>query len=125
MVGINLLITGILGIPPTNGLIPQSPLHTKSLIVYKKSDNNDNKEIETVYEQRYSNLFTNILIGLMCFNPFLKVIALIPPCALSGLFLFMGIQSFSNNQFVERICLILMESSKKEILHLQLKNHGI
>lgn len=125
IVGLSLILTGILGIPPTNGLIPQAPLHTKSLIVYKEEkvevENPETKEItietklatDGVYEQRASNLFTSLLIGLMCFRPFLQIISLVPVAALSGLFLFMGISSFDGNQFFERLCILFTEQDKR------------
>jgi hypothetical protein len=34
VLGITIGVTGLLGIPPCNGLIPQAPLHTKSLCVF-------------------------------------------------------------------------------------------
>ncbi|OMO97040.1 Bicarbonate transporter, eukaryotic, partial [Corchorus capsularis] len=36
LLGIMTLICGLLGIPPSNGVLPQSPMHTKSLAVLKK-----------------------------------------------------------------------------------------
>jgi hypothetical protein len=30
------LLCGLLGIPPSNGVLPQSPMHTKSLAVLKR-----------------------------------------------------------------------------------------
>ena len=35
VLGVCIICTGLLGIPPCNGLIPQAPLHTKSLCVLK------------------------------------------------------------------------------------------
>jgi len=29
--GINTLMMGLLGLPPTNGVLPQAPMHTRSL----------------------------------------------------------------------------------------------
>lgn len=58
VVGISLILTGIFAIPPTNGLIPQAPLHVISLISKKKKKkhidhyednliiNTENKEAE-------------------------------------------------------------------------------
>lgn len=117
IVGVCLFVTGILGIPPTNGLIPQAPLHTKSLLIRERvEDTAEGKppgsvklEVVGCYEQRVSNLSTSVLIGLMCFNPFLKVVRLIPTAALSGLFLFMGVSSFAGNQFAERLFLLVTE----------------
>ncbi|CAN8326987.1 unnamed protein product [Cochlearia groenlandica] len=36
ILGIMTLICGLLGLPPSNGVIPQSPMHTKSLAVLKR-----------------------------------------------------------------------------------------
>ncbi|CAN6441977.1 unnamed protein product [Victoria cruziana] len=36
MLGLMVLICGLVGLPPSNGVIPQSPMHTKSLAVLKR-----------------------------------------------------------------------------------------
>ncbi|KAL0905656.1 hypothetical protein M5K25_024092 [Dendrobium thyrsiflorum] len=36
VLGVLVLICGLLGIPPSNGVLPQSPMHTKSLAVLKR-----------------------------------------------------------------------------------------
>ncbi|KAI4337349.1 hypothetical protein L6164_015778 [Bauhinia variegata] len=36
LLGIMTLVCGLLGIPPSNGVLPQSPMHTKSLAVLRK-----------------------------------------------------------------------------------------
>ncbi|MCL7024928.1 hypothetical protein MKW94_012979, partial [Papaver nudicaule] len=36
LLGFMVLICGLLGIPPSNGVLPQSPMHTKSLAVLKR-----------------------------------------------------------------------------------------
>ncbi|XVE54361.1 hypothetical protein DITRI_Ditri03aG0074600 [Diplodiscus trichospermus] len=36
VLGITTLICGLIGLPPSNGVLPQSPMHTKSLAVLKK-----------------------------------------------------------------------------------------
>ncbi|KAL5976994.1 Boron transporter 4 [Asimina triloba] len=36
LLGIMVLVCGLVGIPPSNGVLPQSPMHTKSLSVLKK-----------------------------------------------------------------------------------------
>mmetsp|Transcript_19931 Transcript_19931/g.25796 ORF Transcript_19931/g.25796 Transcript_19931/m.25796 type:complete len:561 (+) Transcript_19931:116-1798(+) len=112
VVGIQILVTGIMGIPPVNGLIPQAPLHTKSLceITIEKDANGKSREVIThVYEQRVSNLLQAILIGIMVSNPLLKVLGLIPRATLDGLFLYMGLASFPGNQFYERVVLQFTE----------------
>jgi hypothetical protein len=106
-----ILVTGILGIPPCNGLIPQAPLHTKALSVTRleQKDGVDVVVVEKVYEQRISNLSQASMTLMMCFPPFLDIIALIPQCSLDGLFLFMGMASFGGNSFAERCILVITE----------------
>uniref|UniRef100_A0A7S2UTK4 Bicarbonate transporter-like transmembrane domain-containing protein n=1 Tax=Fibrocapsa japonica TaxID=94617 RepID=A0A7S2UTK4_9STRA len=105
IVGISILLTGLLGIPPTNGLIPQAPLHTKSLAeVRQVKENGRTREVVThVHEQRVSNLMQALFIGIMLADPLLKILGLIPRAALDGLFLYMGLASFPGNQFAERV----------------------
>lgn len=121
VVGVCIFITGILGIPPTNGLIPQAPLHVKSLITTKRTHdhitNRHHDEVVDVAEQRVSNCMQAGLIGMMCFPPFLDVIRLIPNAALNGLFLYMGYASFHGNQFAERFTLVVMEPHLRHSHH--------
>lgn len=117
VLGICIFVTGILGIPPTNGLIPQAPLHTKSLTVIRSvhlPEGGGHDEIVRVHEQRGSNFCQAFLIGCMCFYPFLEILALVPNSALDGLFLFMGYSSFGGNQFAERFKLIFTEPRFRE-----------
>lgn len=116
VMGLLILVTGILGIPPTNGLIPQAPLHTQSLTVtrlvpHPTDSSRRIEEVVKVYEQRVSNFMQAILIGIMAFPPFLGIIALVPTAALDGLFLFMGVASLGGNHFFERFSLIFDEES--------------
>ena len=113
VLGLGVFLTGILGIPPTNGLIPQAPLHTKSLMVKKRifidGSPTDKFEISKVYEQRMSNLAQSFLIGLVCFRPFSDALREIPNAVLYGLFLFLGLSSFEDNEFSYRMTLLVME----------------
>ena len=87
-----IISSGILGIPPTNGLIPQAPLHTRSLTVTKSEQvvsniTGESRRVDVVvkvHEQRVSNMGQAVLIGMMCFNPFLDVLSLVPTAALNG-----------------------------------------
>lgn len=121
IVGINLIVTGLLGLPPTNGLIPQAPLHTLSLIktrrFYDPITGKSCMEVVKVYEQRISNLFQSGLMLMMCFPPFLRILKLIPKSALDGLFIYMGIASFNDNQFVERLFLLITEKKLRHSPH--------
>uniref|UniRef100_A0A0G4HWL4 Bicarbonate transporter-like transmembrane domain-containing protein n=1 Tax=Chromera velia CCMP2878 TaxID=1169474 RepID=A0A0G4HWL4_9ALVE len=119
VVGVGILLTGLLGIPPTNGLIPQAPLHTKSLCRFKQTEvNGVQREVVTgCAEQRVSNLMQAFLIGLFSFPPFLMIIGLIPQAALDGLFIYMGFASFPGNQFAERTGLLLVQPSLRTSTH--------
>ena len=65
VLGICIVVTGILGIPPCNGLIPQAPLHTKSLCVVRKEKVHGVvvDVLEKTWEQRYTNFFQALLTG--------------------------------------------------------------
>jgi len=111
VLGLIMLMTGLLGIPPTNGLIPQAPLHTKSLVVVKYLNVEEERTpvVMGALEQRWSNFMQAFLTGLMCFPPFLGLLGLVPISALSGLFLFMGVASFIGNQFAQRMTLLVTQ----------------
>jgi boron transporter len=115
IVGISNIVTGILGIPPTNGLIPQAPLHVKSLVVKTRIIRDDHVTsefvIEHVYEQRLSNLLQSILTGLGMIQPFCTALRSIPTAVLYGLFLFLGIQSFEDNEFSSRMLIYFTDAS--------------
>ena len=62
-----ILITGLLGIPPVNGLIPQAPLHTDSLCDKKFVEDADGNKTEVIvgcHEQRVSGLSQASGLGL-------------------------------------------------------------
>jgi len=105
VLGICIVLTGVLGIPPCNGLIPQAPLHTKSLCVRKPGSDT----VEKCYEQRYTNLFQALLTGVVCVRPLIGVLGTVPKASLDGLFLFMALSSLPGNELYERISLITAE----------------
>ena len=98
LLGITTFIAGLLGTPAPNGLIPQAPIHTRSLLVMgrpskKKNDEESKgaKEHEPdpslvarhevpvgVVEQRASNLSQGALCLVLLTGPFLHVLGLIP-----------------------------------------------
>ena len=109
VLGACIVLTGILGIPPCNGLIPQAPLHTKSLCVYGKVGNKD--RVDRVEEQRYTNLLQAVMTGVVCVRPLIGILGKIPNAALDGLFLFMALSSLPGNQLWERFCLLVSQPS--------------
>ena len=105
LLGTTTALCGILGIPPANGLLPQAPLHTKSL-TYRAKTNvqvvgadgskiTEVREVERVYEQRWSHFLHAGAILVFVSPPFMHVLGLVPTSVLAGLFLFMGEQSLS------------------------------
>jgi hypothetical protein len=104
LLGTTTAMCGILGIPPANGLLPQAPLHSESLMHTEKEqytvtvdgeEINRTREIRGVYEQRWSTFLHAGGIMLFVSPPFMKVLGLTPTSVLAGLFLFMGEQSLS------------------------------
>jgi hypothetical protein len=121
MLGVGVLLTGLLGIPPTNGLIPQAPLHTKSLMQKRRVHAEDGTptdkfEVEKVYEQRMSNFAQSSMTLAACFYPFANVVRSIPDAVLYGLFLFLGVSSFEDNEFFYRMFLMVMDSDLRKCI---------
>ena len=104
LLGTTTALCGILGIPPANGLLPQAPLHSESLMHSAKEEKTiivdgeekiEIREVQQVYEQRWSAFLHSGAILLFISPPFMKVLGLTPTSVLAGLFLFMGEQSLS------------------------------
>ncbi|KAF3939636.1 hypothetical protein ABW19_dt0203556 [Dactylella cylindrospora] len=110
LLGVTTGLCGVLGIPPANGLLPQAPLHSESLLHDEEDENG--KTVRTVYEQRWSHLLH--ALGIMAFvsPPFMHVLGLTPTSVLAGLFLFMGEQSLSVNPILQRLFDILTPQSE-------------
>jgi hypothetical protein len=125
VLGIGVFLTGMLGLPPTNGLIPQAPLHVKSLVekqrVYKDGMPTESFTIVGVHEQRFTNLFQSVLCAIVAVPPFSIALRQIPQSVLYGLFLYLGISSFEGNAFAYRMSLFTMESIFRDRLSEQEK----
>ena len=103
LLGATTAMCGILGIPPANGLLPQAPLHSESLmrnVLEISTVHNDNgaeeekpRVVQRVYEQRWSSLLQSGAILVFVSPPFMHVLGLTPTSVLAGLFMFMGEQS--------------------------------
>ena len=90
LLGLTTFLAGLLGIPAPNGLIPQAPIHTRSLLVHelvRKDEgplrNGDGegelREVPVaVVEQRVSNLAQGSLCLVLLTRPFLHVLNLVP-----------------------------------------------
>lgn len=133
LLGCTTALCGILGIPPANGLLPQAPLHSESLmhVVGEKDDHGDTVVVrvargtandppvpgeptepkQAVYEQRWSHLLHAIGIFAFVSPPLMHVLGLTPTSVLAGLFLFMGEQSLCTNPILYRLFHIATYSS--------------
>jgi hypothetical protein len=118
LLGITTGISGVLGIPAPNGLIPQAPFHTASLCVTRRrtdgAEENKGKVevvVDHVVEQRASNLAQGLLILGTMTGPLLVVLALIPQGVLAGLFFVMGLQALESNGIVLKLLFLLSDSS--------------
>ncbi|CCG21811.1 Bor1 protein [Candida orthopsilosis Co 90-125] len=98
LLGITTGVAGIIGIPPPNGLIPQAPLHTDSLVVYDKYG----KKLSVV-EQRLTNTLQGAMTFVMMTRPFLVLLGLVPQAVLSGLFFIMAVTGLHGNIVTNRI----------------------
>lgn len=105
LLGITTGVAGILGIPAPNGLIPQAPLHTSSLVVH----NLKTGEAISVVEQRVTNTVQGLLTFVMMSPPFLVVLGLIPQAVLSGLFFIMAITGLHENPVMNKIRFLLLD----------------
>lgn len=112
LLGLTTALCGILGIPPANGLLPQAPLHSESLMHDEVEErmviNGDGTErleprvVSRVYEQRWSAFLQAGGILIFISPPFMHVLGLTPTSVLAGLFMFMGEQSLAVNPILYR-----------------------
>ncbi|AET37336.1 Bor1p Ecym_1078 [Eremothecium cymbalariae DBVPG len=101
-------LSGLLGVPAPNGLIPQAPLHTEALLV---RDNNG--KIVRCVEQRFTNTGQGLLMIATMTKPLLTCLGQIPQAALSGLFFVMAIQGLVENAIIRKLLWLLTERSKR------------
>lgn len=106
LLGITTGVAGIIGIPAPNGLIPQAPLHTSSLVVHEPSTG---KPLSVV-EQRLSNTLQGAMTFVMMSGPFLVVLGLIPQAVLAGLFLIMGMNGLHGGAVVNKIRFLFLDA---------------
>lgn len=134
LLGVTTAVCGILGIPPANGLLPQAPLHSESLVhtVSEESMEYDEsaqenkvviKEVDRVYEQRWSPFLQAGGICLFLSPPLQHVLGLTPTSVLAGLFLFMGEQSLAVNPILWRTFYLLTPASELPPLPKTLHNY--
>ncbi|KAJ7505570.1 HCO3 transporter family-domain-containing protein [Mycena galericulata] len=127
LLGLTTFIAGLIGVPAPNGLIPQAPIHTTSLLVMdhvkpeKDEEERKSSEIDetldyverpiAVVEQRVSNLAQGALCLVLLTGPFLHVLHLIPRGVLAGLFWYMGIDALNGNGITRKILYFLRDKN--------------
>lgn len=182
VLGLMMIVCGVLGLPPCNGLIPNSPMHSKALIVYKTAkqkldekilddlrnqieakkrkdelassrqqrrrssqleptgnyvdpisptqeqrrvssqlvasalSHRSKPEFDYIVDQRLSNLLQSGMVAIMLL--ILPVVALVPSCVVTGLFLFMGVESLLDGDIYSRIILPFVEKHNRAFLDL-------
>lgn len=134
LLGITTFVSGILGLPVPNGLVPQAPYNTDSLAVYTQERVTDeeqrgrsvsassnasllhithfpNVRIARVVEQRLSHFAIALLtIGAMT-RPILVALGTMPRAVFAGVFLLVGWASIESNPIVTRTLSLLQDRS--------------
>lgn len=111
LLGVTTFIAALLGLPAPNGLIPQAPIHTKSLVVMGRPIKEDEETGEgktvvepafmlqvpiAVVEQRLSNLAQGAMCLILLTGPFLHVLNLIPRGMIKLSLSFLSLPSLSS-----------------------------
>ncbi|KAF2993246.1 hypothetical protein E8E13_000432 [Curvularia kusanoi] len=124
LLGFTTALCGLLGIPPANGLLPQAPLHSESLLYETNEplkieiERPDAEAVEyvephkTVYEQRYSNLISAGTILIFVAPPFQKLLSFTPTAVLAGIFLLYAYQTVTTNPILHRLGYMLTPKSQ-------------
>lgn len=106
LLGLTTGVAGLIGIPAPNGLIPQAPLHTSSLVVHDLKTG----VAQSVVEQRFTNTMQGAMTFVLMTGPFLTVLGLIPQAVLAGLFFIMGMSGLHNGEVVNKIKFLFADS---------------
>ncbi|CDS01192.1 related to BOR1-boron efflux transporter [Sporisorium scitamineum] len=120
LLGITTLVSGFLGLPAPNGLVPQAPVHTETLSVYKQVEKPDvdkrvaretlskrKRKMRTVKQQHIVNVrvvenrLSHLIIGLLTLGtmtrPLLVVLGTMPRAVFAGIFILVGWASIERN----------------------------
>ena len=137
LLGITTLVSGFLGLPAPNGLVPQAPVNAESLSVsrridanyeakegivpeedyedWKKRRNSDCHQVEhkiirtALVEQRVSHLAIGLLtLGTMT-RPLLVCLGLMPRALFAGVFLVVGWGSIEGNGITHKTLFLLRD----------------
>ncbi|KAJ9130436.1 Boron transporter 1 [Pleurostoma richardsiae] len=122
LLGCTTFVAAILGLPMPNGLVPQAPVHTDSLTVYKTrlriipTAEGEDTEIrrpvvsaEAVVEQRVSHFVMGLaLIGTMT-GPLLVTLHTMPNAVFAGVFFVVGWGSIESNGILQKFVFLQAE----------------
>ena len=111
LLGLSVFLTGVLGLPPNYGLIPQAPLHVRALATVTATS-----DIAAVCETRVSALGQSLLILALLSPPLLAALGAIPQGVLAGLFLHLGLSGLLGNALVARLCFLLAGRADRDAL---------
>jgi len=103
------ILCGLLGLPPVNGVLPQAPLHTKSLCSKLKVKD---EVIFKVYENRWSNLIQASLC-LVLFGVAELVLKHIPTALVWAFFAHMALEFLPGSQLWDRLQIIVSEPKRR------------
>lgn len=114
ILGFTFIPCAMLGVPPGNGLIPQSPMHVRALCTRNvvTDENGQRREVYThCEEQRWSPLIQSclFLVALASF----AVVRMIPRGCLFGLFLYLGLNMMHGNEIWQRILLNMISEDNR------------
>ena len=132
LLGITTLISGFLGLPAPNGLVPQAPVNTETLSVYKQVEIPDREKriaretiskrkskLRTVKQEHIVNMrvvenrVSYLIIGLLTLGtmtrPLLVVLGLMPRAVFAGVFILVGWASIERNNITMRTLAIFRD----------------
>ena len=102
---------GLVGLPPVNGVLPQAPLHTRSLCS-KVKDGSGGAPRFKVHENRISNL-CQALLCLVLFAFGNHILKYIPTCIIWGYFAYLSAESVLGSQFWDRMQIALTDPKRR------------
>jgi len=112
LLGLSLLLTGTLGLPPVYGLLPQAPLHVRALgDIRQPREGEGSKEVwVSVFETRWSAVLQSVLLLIVVLSSdLLSALQSVPQGVLGGILVYLGIAGLTGNGVVERTKTLLVK----------------
>ncbi|QKD57865.2 HCO3 transporter family-domain-containing protein [Fusarium oxysporum Fo47] len=106
LLGCTTFISGILGLPMPNGLVPQAPVHTDSLTVYET-------DLEIISTTARIALPDGLGIDWNYDGPLLVILHVMPAAVFAGVFFIVGWGSIESNGILQK--LIYLQSERRFI----------